>query len=53
MKSNENTFCLIIVMDQDPYHRIKGLGMKLPPTFDVQDRKLIPMFNIYLRISFF
>lgn len=27
--------------------------MKLPPTFDVQDRKLIPMFNIYLRISFF
>lgn len=27
--------------------------MKLPPTFDVQDRKLKPMFNIYLRISFF
>lgn len=33
MKSNENTFCLIIVMDQDLYHRIKGLEYEISTNF--------------------
>lgn len=33
MKSNENTFCQIIVMDQDLYHRIKGLEYEITTNF--------------------
>lgn len=33
MKSNENTFYLIIVMDQDLYHRIKGLEYEITTNF--------------------